>query len=108
MFIVLVGVVVFFTNLSMQDFSLFDSSSLFCCGEVASPSGDIISNVISKDDIAVPVAIQSHMGFLCSLLFLLVDDNVWIGFGLDDCLDALDLAGTASKARDGLSNTEFA
>ena len=107
MLIVLFRVVAFFTNLLMENFTLFDSSCLFCCSEVPSPSGNIISNVVCKHDIAAPVAIQPHMGFLCSLLFLLVDDNVWIGFDLDDCVDALELAGTASKAGDGLSNTEL-
>ena len=46
MCIVLLRVVAFFTNLSVEDFALFDSSCLFCCSEIATTSCHVISNVI--------------------------------------------------------------
>ena len=95
MFIVLFTVVVFFTKLPIEDFPLFDSSCLFCCSEVPSLNGKVSSDVISKHNIAVSIAIQSDMGFLCCILLLLLDQDVRILLCTDDAMDALFFASAA-------------
>ena len=82
MLVVLFRVVVFFTDLSMQDFTLLDSSGLFCCSQIATTSCNLVPDVICKEDIAASILIQCDMCFLCSVVFLLLDHCIWIGCGL--------------------------
>ena len=100
MFVVLFGVVAFFTNLLMEDFALFDSSCLFCRSEIATASCNAVSDIISKHNIAVAVSIQSNMSLLCCILGLLLDHCIRILLCTDDAMDALGFAGTAPKTRD--------
>ena len=68
MLVVLLWVVAFSTNLSVQDLSFFDAGSLFRCSDTSTASGNTVSDVASKHHIAVSTAIQSDMSFLCCLL----------------------------------------